>query len=555
MNNNKSRVRPPYKLIYLNIFIFCIIFLSGCGDYYTHQKPNNKDGIGPETGGTLFVSLESNTDVLDPHLSKGWVSFRVLYQIYEGLVSENLGEHATGDSIVPALATSWDISSDGRAFTFHLRVGVFFHDGTPFDAEAVKYNVERMYKKDAVQYDPIAANTTRYLWKYLESVEVLDPLTVTLKFSTPFYEFPKVLTQLGMGSGGIISPTALRKWGDKIGEHPVGTGPFKFAESSGGKILLERNDQYWGAKAHLDRIVFLQIPDPVARVNALQTGEVDLIFAPPPESIQDLGKAGYVINQGTTTNVWFLSLNTKDPVLKDIRVRRAIAMAINKEKMVRELLKDTAKPAQGLQAPGNSSYDADYKGLPFNIDRARGLLAEAGYPKGFDTILQTSVSGSGQILPVQIARWIQSDLSRVGINVRIETFEWIKYINIWASGIKPGVGITQLSWGMTANYWLDLIVHSGSVPPKGYNSNYYNNKEVDTLLERALTEPNDNRRAVLYRKANEVVMEDAWHIPIVNDLAPIIMNSKVKGFIHNPPEWYDFKLVWISETKGTEEMN
>jgi len=542
-------MKKHIKLMLSSIIMFSLFMtvLSGCSNAF--EKRTVDESNLPVDGGTLTVALESQTDVLDPHLAAGWVSYRVLNQMYEGLVTEDLtGQNYSGDNVIPALAKSWDVSADGRVFTFNLRAGVKFHDGTPFDAEAVKYNFERMYKKDAPNYNPKAARLTSYIWKYLESIDVIDPLTIRLNFSSPFYEFPKVLAQIGIGSGGIISPAALKTWGDAIGEHPIGTGPFKFLERTGDKIILVKNNNYWGDKAHLDKIVFWEVPDPYARVNALQTGLVDLIFVPPPESIDNLEKAGFLLTQGTTAHVWFLSLNTREPVFQDIRVRRAIAMAIDKEKIASDL-KNTVTPAQGLQAPGNTSYDPNYIGLAYNPEQAKELLAAAGYPSGFDTILQTSVSGSGQILPVQIAKDIQYDLHKLGINVNIETYEWIKYIGVWVNGIQPGVGIDQFSWGMTANYWLQMITRSDSTPPNGYNSNYYNNRNVDNIFDKALKEPDAEKRALLYRQADELIVDDAWHIPIVNDRAPLIMSPKVKGLVHATSEWYDFKLVWISRQR------
>lgn len=539
-------MNKPIRAILAALLLFSVslILFSGCS--HAPAKTTENAANPPVDGGTLNVALESQTDVLDPHRATGWVTYRVLNQMYEGLVTEDLSvQTPCGDNVIPALAKSWEISPDGRVFTFYLREGVKFHDGTSFDAEAVQYNFERMYKKDAPNYNPQAARLTSYIWKSLESIDIIDPLTIRLNFSSPFYEFPKVLAQIGIGSGGIISPAALKTWGEAIGEHPVGTGAFKFQERSGDKIILVKNNDYWGAKAHLDKLVFWQVPDPYARVNSLQTGLVDLIFVPPPESIESLEKAGFILTQGTTAHVWFLSLNTRDPVFQDIRVRRAIAMAIDKEKIVSDL-KNTVRPAQGLQPPGNTSYDPDYKGLSYDPQQAKELLAEAGYPAGFDTVLQTSVSGSGQILPVQIAKDIQYDLHKLGINVKIETYEWITYIGMWVNGMQPGVGINQFSWGMTANYWLQMITGTDFAPPDGYNNNYYNNRSVDNLFDRALKEPGAEDRALLYRQADELIVNDAWYIPIVNDLAPLLMSPEVKGLVHTASEWYDFKLVWIN---------
>ncbi|MFQ5593996.1 MAG: ABC transporter substrate-binding protein [Anaerolineae bacterium] len=546
--------------------LVAVVFLAaGCRPGVTPTSAPaspTKRGRCPVTGGSLVIGMESEADVLDPHASSGWVTHRVIYQIYESLVAEDLTQaNVPYPPLVPGLAESWDVSPDGLVYTLHLRDGVRFHDGTPFDAEAVKINIDRMFRRDAPFFSARAAATTYYLWKDLDRVEVIGPLAVRLVFQRPFAEFPRMQAQYAQGSTGMISPTALQRWGNEgIADHPVGTGPFRFVERvRGDRIVLERNTDYWGPESCLDRLIFRPLPDPASRVNALQTGETDLIFVPPPDRIDLLKSAGFVYLQGPAPHNWFLFLNTRDPRFQDIRVRQAIAMAIDKEGLARELLKGTAKAAHNLQAPANSSYDRNFRGLPHDLERAKALLAEAGWAdsdgdgvvekdgKPFHFVFQTSVDGSGQLTPVPIARWIQRDLRKIGIDVAVETYEWITYIGVWTGGIKPEIGMNQISWGMTSSYWLDMMVNSRWQAPNGLNTNYYTNPEVDRLLDQALSEQDDAKRAALYRQANVVVMADAWHIPIVNDLAPLVMSPKVNDFIHAPQEWYDLRGVWIEK--------
>lgn len=556
------------KIVVATLLVAVLLLASACRPGRAPASappPSAERGRCPVEGGTLTIGMESEADLLDPHASSGWVTHRVIYQINESLVAENLTRaDAPYPPLVPGLATSWDVSPDGLVYTFHLREGVRFHDGTSFDAQAVKVNIDRMFRRGSPFFSARAAATTYYLWKDLDRVEVIDPLTLRLTFRRPFAEFPRVLTQFAEGSAGLISPTALRRWGNEgIADHPVGTGPFRFVERvRGDRIVLERNPDYWGPRPCLDRLIFRPLPDPASRVNALQTGEVDLIFVPPPDKVDSLRSAGFVSLQGPAPHNWFLFLNTRDPHFQDLRVRQAIAMAIDKEGLARELLKNTARAAHSLQAPANSSYDPTFRGLPHDLERARELLAEAGWADSdgdgvvekdgerFHFVFQTSVDGSGQLTPVPIARWIQRDLRKIGVDVAVETYEWITYIGVWASGIKPEIGMNQISWGMTSNYWLDMMVNSRWQAPNGLNTNYYANPEVDRLLDQALSEQDDLKRAALYRQANALVMADAWHIPIVNDLAPLVISPKVKGFVHAPQEWYDLRSVWIEESAG-----
>ena len=160
---------------------------------------------------------------------------------------------------------------------------------------------------------------------------------------------------------------------------------------------------------------------------------------------------------------------------------------------------------------------------------------------------QTSTAGSGQLIPVQMAEYIKRDLANVGIECKLDLYEWIQYIGLWAQGIQEGVEANQISWGMSSDYWLEIVAHSKNWGPNGRNSGYYRNPKVDHLLDDARLEHNEQNRIQIYRKANALITADAAFVPIVNDLAHIVMNRKIKGFIHAPAEWYDFTRVWVEE--------
>jgi peptide/nickel transport system substrate-binding protein len=504
----------------------------------------------PGKGGIVTIGIESDIDVMDPHKHLGWMTYRIVRNVFEGLVCRDLSRDDVAYApIIPGLAESFEVSSDNRVYSFHLRKGVNFHDNTPLDAEAIGFNIERMTCPEAPHYDKDAAKYSSFIWKYLEKVSVSNPLTIDIHLREPFSEFLAQLTEGGLGSARILSPSAWRKYGNEgIKDHPIGTGPFRFVErGKRGEIILERNYDYWGELPFLDKIIFKPMPEPAARIAALQTGEVDLIFVPPPDTIEILIKAGFRVVQGPVPHTWYLSLNMRSPKMRDVRVRKAIIMAIDREKIAKSLLRGTATPAHGLQAPGCPSYDPKFVDYPFDPDKARRLLSRAGYKNGFKMTLQTSTAGSGQLIPIQMAEWIKNDLARVGIECKLEFHEWIKYIDIWANGMKDGVEANQMSWGMSSDYWLEIVAHSHNYAPAGKNSGYYNNLKADKLLDDARGEYDEQKKVALYREVNVKIAQDAAYVPIVNDLAPIVMNPKVRGFVHAPSEWYDFTKVWIEE--------
>ena len=500
---------------------------------------------GAEENQTLIIGIESEADVLDPHRASGWVTFRINRQIHESLVAEDLsaeGKSKQTPDIVPGLAKSWEVSEDGLVYTFRLQEGVTFHDGTEFNAEAVAFNFRRVIDEDFEYYDQRSASALMNTISRVESTTVVDEHTIQINMSEPSSSFIRLLA--GERSVSMISPTALAASGnDLYAESPVGTGPFKFAERvRGEKIVLTRNEEYWGEKAQLEQVIFQPISNQAARVLALESGQVDIIAVPPPDSIEKLQQSGFVVDSGNPPHIWYLTVNMNNEIMQNSLVRKAIAMAIDRKGMAETLLKGTVKPAYSIQSPANAAYDPDFVDYEYNPEKAMELLAEAGYPNGFDTVFQTSVDGSGQLIPVPMAEWIQQDLAKVGINVELETFEWISYLGMWTN-MPEDVGFNQMSWGTSTPFHLYNVAHSDS----GANAGKYQNPKVDALIDQALEAMDEESEIGYWKQANQLIAEDAAIIPIVNDTAPYAMASYVKGFVVPNQQWYDLTKVTIED--------
>lgn len=514
--------------------------LSACGG----------DGATAEGGEqTLVIGIESEADILDPQIAGGWVTWRINSQMYEPLVTHDLqtpSEEAPVPELEPGLAESWEISDDGLEYTFNIREGVQFHDGTDLDAEAVEYNIRRMWDEESPQYNATAAGQTNFIWQNVEEVESVDEFTLVVRMSQPFSPFLRMLAQGGNGSTGIISPAALEEHGDDIAENPSGTGPFMFDERvRGERISLVRNDDYWGDVPELDGVIFRPIPDPAGRTAAIRNGEVDVIAVPSPDSVDALVDEGFVLEDSEPPHVWYLSFNMEDEYMEIPEVRQAINLAIDREGMATDLLQGTAEPAYDIQAPANDAYVERTEAYSRDLERARELLEEAGLEDGFTTSLMTSVDGSGQLIPAQMGEFIQQNLAEIDIDVELETMEWISYLGRWAEGAED-VGMMQMSWGMDTPFWLYIVTHSDMIAPNGPNVGYYSNSELDEVMEEAMASPDEDEANELWQQANEIATEDAALAPIINDRAPYILAPEVEGWVAPSQEWYDLTGVSLN---------
>jgi peptide/nickel transport system substrate-binding protein len=209
--------------------------------------------------------------------------------------------------------------------------------------------------------------------------------------------------------------------------------------------------------------------------------------------------------------------------------------------MAKNLLRGTSLPAQNMTGRTANIYPHDVRYPAYNPDKAKALLAEAGYKNGFSTVFRIPTSGSGEVIPVPMAEWIANNAKKVGINIKIETMEWITYLHDWGTGLKPGIGINQQSWGMTTPYWLNLPLRSTS----GFNVGHAKIAGVDHALDMANRSLNTAEATKWYVRADALNAKALWSIPIINDLQPVVISPKVMNFVHSPDWWWDFRNVWV----------
>lgn len=510
----------------------------------------------PKLGGTLRVGLDWEVDIIDPPASfGGWNTSRVVQQMFESLVEDDLEDEASLHTrLVPALAHRYEVSPDGRVYTFHLRQNIRFHDGCPFDAEAVVFNFERMWRGDAPHFYPVAADYNQVAVQSVADVRVRDTFAVEITLREPFPEFLRCMTQEDApGAVVFISPKALKKYGNEgIADRAPGTGPFKFVERfstpSGSGVEIARNDAYWNGASYLDGIRFLPLPDADQRAQALLDGEVDLAYGPEPKRLEELRANGFVIREGSIPYIWYFIFNTRDAPFHDPRVRRAVALAFNRRRLSDKIFAGATGVMAGILPPASPSYEPDFPELyPYDPAKAQALLVEAGFSNGFSFKVMTATAGSAQLDPLQICDSLARDLANVGIKVDIIRLDdWVSYCEAWRLGVPAGVGLSEMSWGMSCDVWIEQIAHSRYLSPKGFNAGYYSRPEVDRLLDLARTELLDDRRIEIYRIAHRLIMEELPLLPVVTVRAGAVVHAPhVRNFRFPRQNWHDFKRVWI----------
>ena len=502
-----------------------------------------------EAGGTLIWAMPAEMGLYDPHVACGWLTKNVTHMIFDGLVELDLTDaKATYAKLRPALAEKWEISDDGTVYTFHLRKDVKFHDGTPFNAEAAKWNYDRFSNDKAPHYNKQANAFLGYYARYIKSSEVVDEFTFRVTLNEPNYEW----LQSGQSSCGqpeMLSPAAREKYGDEaLPLHPVGTGPFVFVEREQNvKAVIERNPNYWGTPPNLDRLIVRPMQDPSTRLSALRAGEVNMVTEPPWDEIEGLVGEGFtLLTQPNVPSLWYAQFNLQNDALKDVRVRKAINMAINREELAKQIFKGTARGEMGMLAAGNFAYDPNFKPFPYDPEGAKKLLAEAGFKEGTELEFDLFDYGWGE----QWEKWVQRDLKKVGINVKLNKMEWISYLGKWLQGMKNPTAMDSMGWGWSVPLWTTLVTRCDTQAPNGWNMGSYCNEKVDALFNEARKTRDEAKATELYRQANQIIMgEDAAFLPVVSYYNPILLAPNVKGFVNAQENWYDFTLVSVEDKK------
>jgi peptide/nickel transport system substrate-binding protein len=507
--------------------------------------------VQPKKGGTLVVAWEADPGVLVPGLSTGGATVRALVLIYDGLVHQDLTKPASQvdtPPLIPGLAERWTISPDGLTYTFNLRRGAKFHDGTEFDADAAKFNFDRAMDEKHPFFDATLRSINFSLagYRWIRETRVVDKYTFQMILQEPF---PSMLGNLASRTAGMVSPAAMQRLGrERFAQAPVGSGPFKFVEQERGvKAVVERNPNYWGGAPLLDRVVIRPIIEPSSRVAALVAGEVDVMVVIPPDSVHQLRfNKNIIVAFAGPPHIWFWMLNCRATPTKDRRVRQAMNYAINRQGLTKEILRDTASVAKGAFPPGNPGFDRNnVQGYTYDPPRARRLLAEAGYQNGFEMRCFYPASGTGMMVPTPMNEYVQANLRDVGIRVQFEVMEFGAFIARARLGLDNETSALQTSWSSDDPFWLETMFDSELHPPKGNVRTWYKNEQVDRLLDQARREMNQPKRLQFYRQAEKMIVEDAPWVFVCNDRSPIAYRAKVQNFVA-PPSWdFDLRTVWL----------
>jgi peptide/nickel transport system substrate-binding protein len=487
----------------------------------------------------LVIAMEAEPPGLDPGQALGLHTLRVTHQLFETLVTTP--DDST--NVVPGVAESWQVAPDGLAWTFKLRRGVRFHDGTPLDAAAVKFTFDRVI-------DPAHPHAKSGKWSFVagylasvKSVEVVDPLTVrlTLKYPTS-----SLLALLALPNCAIVSPTAFTKAPADFNAQPVGSGRYRFEKwEPGTRLVLRRNDDYWGLKGKPAVLVYRGIAEPNTRVTELLTGGVDLILPIPPDFVGRLEKNPQIsVHKKTGLTVWYVGFNVDKKPFTDRRVRQALNHAVNKDAIIRDILKGTGLPAKGPLLPGTWAYEPEVKGYAYDPAAAKRLLADAGYPNGFDVEFWVPESGSGMQAPVEMATVIQANLAAVGVKAALKTFEWGSYL----AKIRADAPVMfALSWFLKSEdpdlSLYPLFFSKNSPLP---NRSNYNNPDVDQLLVQARQVADRGKRTELYKRAQRLIVDDAPWIFVDHEVQVVATKATLKGFkLH--PSGFDLRVEGVTQ--------
>jgi peptide/nickel transport system substrate-binding protein len=514
-------------------------------------------GGGVRAGGTLVFGASADPVSLDGAKVSDGESIRVIYQIFEGLVRTKDG----GFDPEPLLATSWTASADGRSWTFELRRGVPFHDGTAFDADAVCFNFNRWYNfRGLLQSDSVS-----YYWNTVfgtfsdkpatslyASCQAQDADTVTINLTKPSASFLSALT---LPAFSIASPTALRTYeADRVSgtaeqprfegsydlQHPTGTGPFRFQSfTANDRVVLVRNDDYWGQKAKVDRLIFRTIPDAPARRTALQTGEINLYENPSPDDIAALRQAGFQVAKRPPFNVGYVGFNQKKPPLDNLKIRQAIAHALNREALVKAKYPEGAIVATQFQPPDLFGWNPDVPKYDYNPAKARQLIAESGVTNPtIEFWYPTGVSRGYMPDPAANFQAFKADLEAVGFRVIPRSAPW-----------RPDY-LQQVHAGAAQVYLLGWLADFGDpdnfigVFFQQYSDDWgFTNQQIFSTLDEAERETDPARRTELYKEANKLIMEFLPGVPYVHTSTFVVLAPNVRGFIPSPINLERYSIV------------
>ncbi len=471
---------------------------------------------------TLVMIIESSPTNLDPRVGLDAQSERIDELIFDDLLDRD--EHL---NVKPALAESWEIP-DPKTYVFHLHRGVKFHNGAPLTSRDVKWTF------DSILQGKIRT-TKSAVYRPVDHIDTPDDATVVFHLKEPF---TSLLWNVSDGAMGIVPYGSTQE----ISRQPIGSGPFRFVSAEQDKeVVLERNDDYWGEKAKIPRVRFAVVPDDTTRALELRKGSADVVSnALPFDTVVALQREPELtILHGPGTILSYMAFNLRDPILKDVRVRQALAYAIDRGPILQYLGRGFERPAYSILPPESWAYDGNVPHYDFNPDKARALLDQAGYPLvngvRFHLTMKTSTEGSTRVL----AAVLQQQLHEVGIALDIRTFEFATFFSDVTHGAFQFYSLRWIGGNEDPDIF-EYVFDTSKFTPNGANRGFYSNPKVDVLIDQAKTELDQKVRKQLYAQVQQILAEDLPYINLWYYDNVVVHTRRVSGITLNPSGNYNF---------------
>ncbi len=495
------------KLLILTIFSILIVACSSDSGTDGKQATSSDEGT-PQKGGEAVIANVVDISSYDPILGSTDADQVMLWPVFDTLVT------FTPDlELEPGLAESWEMPDD-KTIILQLKEGVTFHDGTEFDAEAVKFNLERANSEEAKVSE----------LKNIESVEVIDPLTVQLNLGKADATILAALTDRG---GMMVSPSAVEKYGDDFAQNPVGAGPYKMVKHvPNGEVILEAYEDYWDeGKPYLDQITVKIIPDENTQINALKSGELDFAYRISPGNVDSFeGDPNLIVKEGTALPFKVISLNKSMPPFDNKEVRKALLHGINREAIIQAINFGKGEPAHQPYPQEYWAADPELE-IDYNPEKAKQLLKDSGVDNPSFTMVHRSTPYYGRI-----AEAIQSQLQDIGFEVNLEPMEIVSADGNFFVDQKSNAYLTIYTGRVDPQQAVELLFSGESF----YNVGGQPHSKIDSLISEASTVYDQEERASIYREiSKETILEEAIQVPLIFSPRIAAMKDELKGFEHN----------------------
>lgn len=516
------------KIAALSLAAMTVISIAGCSKNSGtgETKPGSSENTGAaEYKDTLIWAQGADVTSLDPHQGKETPAVEVTDQIFDTLTNVNL---ETGE-VEPSIAESWEQTSD-TSYTFHIRQGIKFHDGSELKAEDVKFSLERAINSAAVSY----------IVDFIDNVEVVDEYTVNVNLKEPY---APALRNLSVPFSAIVPKAVVEADEEGFKMHPIGSGPYEFVDrKQGDSVTLKAFADYWEGEAPTANLVMKVIPEAAQRTIALENGEIDLAYDILPNDIKKVEEnAGLKLYDAPSLSCWYLSMNMNQEHFKNQKVRDAINYAIDRQLIIDTIASGSGEAADGMLAPLVFGYH-DNEDYEYNPELAKELLAEAGYPNGFSTSIWVNDSQTR----VEVCSAIQAMLQDIGIECSLEVLEFGSFISKTSAGEHEMAYFGWTTSTVDADYTYYSLEHSSQQGAAG-NRSFINDPEVDRLVEAGRTTSDEGERAKIYEELAVKLREINNNAPIYYSNTTAGSSVKVEGFNMDPNGYHKLHTVKVAK--------